>query len=96
MRRGLDCQMDLLYYKSVTHLQPSLLQSQLTLTTELQILLSLSRAQDLLQTQLALTGHQLTFLDSTLNCQVKVNLRPTISRSIHHGVEPHLGLMARY
>jgi hypothetical protein len=27
---------------------------------------------------------------------VKVTLRPTISRSLHHGVEPHLGLMTRY
>jgi hypothetical protein len=33
---------------------------KLTLTTESQLLLSLFRAQDLLQTQLALTGHQLT------------------------------------
>jgi hypothetical protein len=35
------------------------LQLQLTLTTESQLLLSFFRAQDLLQTQLALTGHQL-------------------------------------
>jgi hypothetical protein len=28
--------------------------------------------------------------------KVKVTLRPTISRSVHHGVEPHLGLMTRY
>jgi hypothetical protein len=27
---------------------------------------------------------------------VKVTLRPTISRPVHHGVEPHLGLMTRY
>jgi hypothetical protein len=33
IRRGLDCQLDLLNYKSVTHLQPSPLQLQLTLTT---------------------------------------------------------------
>jgi hypothetical protein len=37
----------------------------LTITTESQLLLSLFRAQDLLQTQLALTGHQLTLLDSS-------------------------------
>jgi hypothetical protein len=49
---------------TVTHLQPSLLQLQLTLTTESQLLLSLFRAQDLLQTQMALTGHQLTLLYS--------------------------------
>jgi hypothetical protein len=67
MRRGLDCQLDLLDYKSVTHSQPSLLQLQLILTTESQLLLSLSRAQDLLQTQLALIGNQLTLLDSRLN-----------------------------
>jgi hypothetical protein len=35
---------------------------QLTLTTESQLLLSFSRAQVLLQTQMALTGHQLTLL----------------------------------
>jgi hypothetical protein len=28
--------------------------------------------------------------------KVKVTIRPTISRSVHHGVEPHLGLMTRY
>jgi hypothetical protein len=28
--------------------------------------------------------------------QIKVTLRPTISRSVHHGIEPHLGLMTRY
>jgi hypothetical protein len=37
----------------------------LTITIESQLLLSLFRAQDLLQTQLALTGHQLTLLDSS-------------------------------
>jgi hypothetical protein len=46
-------------------LKPSLLQLQLTLTTESQLRLSLFRTQDLLQTQLALTGHQLTLLDSS-------------------------------
>jgi hypothetical protein len=30
------------------------------------------------------------------NVKVKVTLRPTINRSVHHGVEPHLGLMTRY
>jgi hypothetical protein len=34
-RRVLDCQLDLLDYKSVTHLQPSLLQLQLTLMASL-------------------------------------------------------------
>jgi hypothetical protein len=48
----------------VSYTQPSLLQLQLTLTNESQLLLSLFRAQDLLQTQLALTGHQLTILYS--------------------------------
>jgi hypothetical protein len=47
-----------------SYTQPSLLQLQLTLTTESQLLLSLFRAQDLLQTQLALTGQQLTLLYS--------------------------------
>jgi hypothetical protein len=28
--------------------------------------------------------------------EVKVTLRPTISRSVHHGVEAHLGLMIGY
>jgi hypothetical protein len=28
--------------------------------------------------------------------KAKVTLRPTISRSVHHGVELHLGLMTRY
>jgi hypothetical protein len=28
--------------------------------------------------------------------ELKVTLRPTVSRSVHHGVEPHLGLMTRY
>jgi hypothetical protein len=51
----------------VSYTQSNILQLQLTLTTESQLLLSLSRAQDLLQTQLALTGHQLTLLDSRLN-----------------------------
>jgi hypothetical protein len=53
---------------SVTHNQSQLclLQLQLTLTTESQLLLSLSRAQDLLQTQLAHTGHQLNLLNSRL------------------------------
>jgi hypothetical protein len=41
------------------------LQLQLTLTTESQFLLSFSRAQDLLQTQLALTGHQPTLQPSS-------------------------------
>jgi hypothetical protein len=41
------------------------LQLQLTLTTESQLLLSFFRAQDLLQTQLALTGNQLTLQPSS-------------------------------
>jgi hypothetical protein len=28
--------------------------------------------------------------------KVRVTLWPTVSRSVHHGVEPHLGLMTRY
>jgi hypothetical protein len=43
----------------------TLITEPLTITTESQLLLSLFRAQDLLQTQLALTGHQLTLLDSS-------------------------------
>jgi hypothetical protein len=31
-----------------------------------------------------------------ITVKVRVTLRPTISRSVHHGVEPHLGLMTRY
>jgi hypothetical protein len=100
IRRGLDCQLDLLDHKSVTHLQPSLLQLQLTLTTESQLLPSLSRAQDLLQTQLALTGHQLTLLDSRLRLRgqvkVKVTLRPTTSRSVSPGFKAHEGLTTGY
>jgi hypothetical protein len=74
MRRGSDFQLDLLDYKSVTHLQPSLLQLQLTLTTESQLLPSLFRAQDLLQTQLALTGHQLTVLPSSALRRLQLQL----------------------
>jgi hypothetical protein len=51
-----------IYWITINYTQPSPLQLQLTLTTESQLLLSLFRAQDLLQTQLALTGHQLTLL----------------------------------
>jgi hypothetical protein len=65
IRRVLDWQPDILDQNTVTHLQPSILQLQLTLTTESQLLLSLFRVQDILQTQLALSGHQLTLLDSS-------------------------------
>jgi hypothetical protein len=51
------------------------LQLQLTLTTESQLLLSFFRAQDLLQTQLALTGNQLTW-----NCNCPRNCPSYITR----------------
>jgi hypothetical protein len=35
-------------------------------------------------------------MSRTRYVKVKVTLRPTIGRSVHHGVEPHLGLMTRY
>jgi hypothetical protein len=65
IRRGIGLSTKFIGSQSITHLQPSLLQLQLTLTTESQLLLSFSRAQDLLQTQLALTGHQLTLQPSS-------------------------------
>jgi hypothetical protein len=53
-----------IYWITINYTQPNPLQLQLTLTTESQLLLSFSRAQDLLQTQLALTCHQPTLLNS--------------------------------
>jgi hypothetical protein len=71
IRRGIGLTAGFIGSQSITHLQQSLLQLQLTLTTESQLMLSLFRAQDLLQTQLALTGHQLTLLDSSPQLTVK-------------------------